>query len=275
MLYGKMLLPKAEKPLPCVILCHGMGSDHRTMKPSAERLARKGIASLLFDFRGHGKSGGTCDDNITKDILAASDYLARHPEVDRKRIALVGHSMGAMAAVLAAPEMNSLCALVSLSCASGEDVRLQDILPLLSQKIAELGSKVVEYPRLGPPYWLGHLHGVLAWLWMWLRGYRVRIDLEKSLPLFSMREGIKAAVQRIKPYPILFVHCEGDKAIPYQHSIRLYEEAKPPKELLLVKGGSHSTPLFPGRVRKRWLDWLVSVLSGERASLDNPPPTPI
>ncbi len=256
-LFGRLLIPSIGGPFPGVILCHGMGSDHRAMKPSAERLARKGIASLIFDFRGHGKSEGTCDDNTPKDVIAAWEYLSSRPEINPRRIAIVGHSMGAIAAVVAASQIDNLAALVSMSCT---DDRPKGG-PASSQGAKGLVSFIVEYPRMGIFPWMGWLQGVIAWLWMRLRGYRMRVDIVRSAEL-TARMAITNALEIMRPCPLLLVHCQGDNVVPYNDVLSLYEKAKSPKELLTPKGGFHSTPLFPGKVRRRWMEWLVSILKG-------------
>ena len=61
-IYGKLLLPDAEGPLPLVILSHGFGGNHTQMSAYAEAFARHGIAAYSFDFVGGGygiKSDGT------------------------------------------------------------------------------------------------------------------------------------------------------------------------------------------------------------------------
>ena len=256
---GMLLIPNSEEPLPGAILCHGMASDHRTMKPSAERLARMGVACLTFDFRGHGKSGGICDDNIVNDVIAARDYLSKRLEVDPQRIALVGHSMGAVASVLAASRLDELKALVPISCASGATIT-QEMSQEISQRLAELGDTILEFPKLGHMLWQGPIHGVLSWAQMRLRGYRLRIDVGKSMDALA-RGGVIAAIEGTRPFPVLFVHCKGDRIVPYQDTLELYERAKQPKELLIARGGFHSYPLFPGGVRRRWMSWLSSVLT--------------
>ena len=60
-LYGCIVLPQRQGPFPTVVLGHGFGSDHRAMLPVAYSLAGQGVASLCFDFRGHGRSQGGSD----------------------------------------------------------------------------------------------------------------------------------------------------------------------------------------------------------------------
>ena len=258
-LHGEILLPTSveDRSRPAVILCHGLGSDGRAMRPSAMNLAQRGVLTLVFDFHGHGQSSGVCDGQLSQDVVSAVSYLQGWPQVDRGRIALVGHSIGARSAILAAPEIPPLKALVSLACPGDEPGRSSQELEAFYRQLP--WEEVVEYPVAGPLPWLGTAQGLVSRTWMWLRGYRLRIDWRKSLAVWSKLKA-SLALSRINPIPLLFVHCRGDRAAPYQASVALYEQAKPPKELFITPGGFHSTPLLPGKVRERWVTWLVSVL---------------
>lgn len=263
-LHGEVLLPEGKSPFPAAVLCHGLGSDHRSMRPSALNIARHGIATLSFDFRGHGKSDGVVDGNEARDVIAALECLFHHPQIDPQRIALVGHSMGAIAAICAAAEAPYLRALISLSLPSAVTERGDRFLSSIHHKSAQVGSCILEYPRHGPLPGTGKAQGMISALWMWLRGYRLHIDWEKSMELWN-RLGFIIDLERLGALHKLFVHCKGDRVASYDGVLELYRRAAPPKELIGVERGFHSSPLLPGRLRKRWMAWLASVLIQERA----------
>jgi uncharacterized protein len=62
----------------------------------ADRFARAGIAVLRFDDRGVGNSKGVLTSLETEfgDARAAFEWLEKQPEIDPKRVGLVGHSIG-------------------------------------------------------------------------------------------------------------------------------------------------------------------------------------
>ena len=92
-----------DTALPCVILCHGTGSDKdevgRLFVRLAHLLASHGIASLRFDFAGCGDSQAP-QQALTflgevSDTTAAYEELLHHPAMDPGRIGILGFSQGA------------------------------------------------------------------------------------------------------------------------------------------------------------------------------------
>jgi pimeloyl-ACP methyl ester carboxylesterase len=77
-------------------------------------LQRAGFNLLLFDFRGHGASGGTgstLGSEEAYDVQGAIDFLRTRRDLPADRIGVWGVGMGAYAAILAAPERKQVVAL--------------------------------------------------------------------------------------------------------------------------------------------------------------------
>ncbi|WHU48286.1 alpha/beta fold hydrolase [Gordonia sp. L191] len=89
----------ADGRTPPVLLVHGMGSDHGTWRPFASVLRRAGRAVIAVDLRGHGRSGRAVE--YTLEAFAA-DLGFVLDEFDVARADVVGHSLGAHAALRAA-----------------------------------------------------------------------------------------------------------------------------------------------------------------------------
>jgi pimeloyl-ACP methyl ester carboxylesterase len=88
-----------------VVLLHGASSTRTAVLRHAEVLHDMGYGVLLFDARGHGRSGGRTMDlgwYGDLDVAAAIDHLQTLPEVDHDRIGVVGMSMGGEEALGAA-----------------------------------------------------------------------------------------------------------------------------------------------------------------------------
>jgi alpha-beta hydrolase superfamily lysophospholipase len=97
-------VPQSQLP-PVVILIHGFASDRSIVSILARRLARNEIAVLTIDLRGHGANRNPFAENpitadtLGKDVKAAVDYARSSPFVDGSRVIVMGHSMGAGAAL--------------------------------------------------------------------------------------------------------------------------------------------------------------------------------
>ena len=88
-----------------IVLLHGAGSTRSSVLDHAAVLARHGYGVVLFDARGHGRSGGRAMDfgwYGDHDTSAAVTFLRSQPDVDDGRIAAVGMSMGGEEAIGAA-----------------------------------------------------------------------------------------------------------------------------------------------------------------------------
>lgn len=113
-LAGTLTAPRGSGPHPAVVLISGSGPQdrdeaimgHRPFLVLADHLTRQGIAVLRYDDRGVGKSTGdfgtATHGDFVSDALAAVAWLKTRKEVDSKRIGLLGHSEGGIAAPLAA-----------------------------------------------------------------------------------------------------------------------------------------------------------------------------
>lgn len=111
------LIP-ATPSAPLVVVMHGWGANAQSMLPLAAVLHRRGFALLLLDARSHGNSDRDTFSSMPRfaeDIDAALDWLAIRHGGSRQPIAVLGHSVGGAAALLAASRRHDICAVVSLS----------------------------------------------------------------------------------------------------------------------------------------------------------------
>ena len=101
-LAGTLRTPRGKGPFPVVVLLNGSGGHVRgEFKPLSERLLSAGIATLEYDKRGSGQSGGARTENVpvlAADAEAAVALLRGRAEIDPARVVLVGHSQGGMIA---------------------------------------------------------------------------------------------------------------------------------------------------------------------------------
>jgi hypothetical protein len=125
--------------LPAVVLIAGSGPHERDQNVAgvkvfaqiAEHLTPHGFAVLRYDKRGVGRSGGRYETatphDFADDAAAAVRFLRARPEIAPDRIALIGHSEGALVALLVAARDPKLAAVVLMAgpATSGEEVVLE------------------------------------------------------------------------------------------------------------------------------------------------------
>lgn len=101
---GAWFLPAAARG-PGVLICNGNGGDRALRAPLAVALSGAGLSVLLFDYRGYGGNPGQpSEEGLAADARAAREFLAARPEVDPRRIAYFGESLGAAVAIRLALE---------------------------------------------------------------------------------------------------------------------------------------------------------------------------
>jgi pimeloyl-ACP methyl ester carboxylesterase len=117
-LSGTLLLPLTAGPHPAVVFLHGSGSEGRyASRFLAEYLTGHGIAALIYDKRGVGKSTGDWKlsdfNDLAADGIAAIDLLKRRKEIDPRKVGVYGHSQGGMLAPLIAARSKDVSFLIS------------------------------------------------------------------------------------------------------------------------------------------------------------------
>lgn len=131
-LAGTLTLPKKasrQRRVGAVVTVTGSGPEerdeyigiegYRPFRQIADSLGRRGIAVLRMDDRGvgasTGKQKGATSADFAEDIRAGLAYLRTRPEIDPRRLAVLGHSEGALIAPLVAEKEPDLRAIVLLA----------------------------------------------------------------------------------------------------------------------------------------------------------------
>ena len=148
-LSGTLTLPKGAGPFAAVVLIAGSGpedrdetqANHKPFLVLSDYLTRKGIAVLRYDKRGIGKSTGSTEKATTLDLASdaesAVSYLKSRKEIDAHKIALIGHSEGAMIApsIVAHSQEIAWIVLLAAPATKGEETLLKQ-----SELIARAGG---------------------------------------------------------------------------------------------------------------------------------------
>jgi dienelactone hydrolase len=111
-LAGELRIPRpGTEKFPAVILIHGSGGISATLARWVDELSSAGIATFLVDsFSGRGIVNTITDQSqldtlpMMVDAYRALALVARHPRIDAGRIAVMGFSKGAVAAVYSSNE---------------------------------------------------------------------------------------------------------------------------------------------------------------------------
>jgi pyridoxine 5-phosphate synthase len=107
----------STRPAPAVVLVHMLSKNRGEWRDLPDRLRDAGITALTIDLRGHGQSSGSPQDlpAMVQDVRAAAQWLATRPNVKADAIAIIGASLGASLALLAAVDVPAVRALALLS----------------------------------------------------------------------------------------------------------------------------------------------------------------
>lgn len=196
-----------------IIMGHGAGG-HRAdpdvnMLGIASELIDHGYNVLMFDFRGHGESEGerlSAGYHERKDLLGAIDFVKGRGFT---HIGILGFSMGATTALMAAAEE------VDIDCVVA-DSSFAELTGIMEREFKE---------RSGFPGFF--LTPVL---------FMVKIMYGVD---FAAVEPVET-VSGIAPRLILFIHGEEDTFIPLDHAYRLKEASQNPQnELWVAPNATH------------------------------------
>lgn len=195
---------------PALILMHGWGGNAAAMLPLAGPLHAAGYTLLLLDARCHGRSDGDTFASLPRfaeDIEAAVSWLASQPGIDSQRLGLVGHSVGAGAALLAASRSPAIKAVISLAAFAHP---------------AAMMRRWLQWKRI--PYWPFGRY-ILAYVQKVI-GYR----FDQIAPCRTI-----ASVT----CPVLLVHGSEDRIVPLADAQQIYNARQNDRVELLVVPGSH------------------------------------
>ena len=151
---GVLSKPKNNETKTLVILMHGITSNknNHLIKDISDSLLKYNIATIRFDFNGHGESSGKdVDMTIPKEIDDAINIYNYATKIDNfSKIIFVGHSQGGLVAGLAASKLGAkkVPYLIQLAPAAV-------VIDLPKTGIVE-GNKVFDPNNLPEKYYFGN-----------------------------------------------------------------------------------------------------------------------
>jgi alpha-beta hydrolase superfamily lysophospholipase len=165
-LAGTLAWPGSDGPYPAVLLLPGAGRVDRDENSGRFRvnalaeiagfLAGHGAASLRYDKRGVGRSGGDYWSagfhDRTNDALAAFTWLRGREGIRAERVFILGHSEGAFIAARLAGGGAAAAGVILLSCAaqSGEAVLKWQAVQV-ARGLRGLNGRLIKWLRIDVP----------------------------------------------------------------------------------------------------------------------------
>ena len=236
-LLGEIYFPDAaNQPCPALCLCHGIPAEPQNPDDTgypllAEKFCSAGFVTLIFNFRGTGQSQGNLDlFGWTQDIEAAIDFLFSLDEVNKSSLSLLGFSGGAAVSVYVTAHDPRISSVVACACPAEFNFLLDE---QQSKTIIDRFRSIgVIRDKEFPPS-----------LDEWFKGFN------KVSPI--------QWIEKISPRSLLLIHGDKDEVVSIDHAYRLYEQAKEPKELVIIPGAGHRLRLEEEAMNIA-LSWLTN-----------------
>lgn len=194
------------------IVVHGYGGSGKLMSDKSKYFYDMGYNVLIPDLRGHGKSEGDYIGMGWKDrldIISWINFIIK--ENPNAEIVLHGTSMGAATVLMTSGEnLPSNVKAIVADCA-------------YTSAWDEFSYQLETYLKV-PSYYILNVTNMVTKL---KAGY--------SLKEASALECVKKAT-----VPILYIHGDKDKFVPYSMMDKLYDATSSPKEKLTIDGGEHA-----------------------------------
>ena len=219
-LIQKPELQQGEK-CPMVIFCHGFSGtkDGPLFELVADTLQAHGIASIRFDFNGHGESEGEFKDmtvpNEIEDAKKVVEYVRDLKYVST--IAIGGHSQGGVVAAMTAGQLSE-----ELGEPAFKAVALMAPAAVLRDDAIRGSTMGKQYDPFDPGEY------VELWGGLKLGGEYIRTSF--SLPIYETAAKYQG--------PALIIHGNGDRVVPYTYGER-FHQIWPKSELVIQEYFDH------------------------------------
>jgi len=212
---------EGETARASILFLHGNAQNISTHFRIVAWLPAEGFNVLILDYRGYGLSEGSPSlSGMQLDIDAAIRHLLSHPSVAPDRIVLFGQSLGGALAIAYAAHSVYRQHFVAIVI----DSSFSDYRVVTREKMAS--------------FWL-------TWPLQWLPWLTVDDSFSPA-----------ASVADLSPLPLLLMHGDQDRVIPFRHSETLFKLARDPKELWITPGAGHAETLTSKAARDRLVDYL-------------------
>ena len=233
--------PANQKKYPLVLIVHGFNASKQMylLTELSQQLNARGIATVLFDFNGHGESEGSFLDmtipNELEDARRVYAYVKKLPGVTS--ISAVGHSQGGVVVGMLAGELGEegLKSIVLMSPA-----------PELKEDTARGDLFGVKYDPKNVPEYITLSNG--------LKVGRAFLETTQHLPIYEVSSKYTG--------PVLVLHSQDDQLVPYKYGVE-YSRVFPHAQLYTVHGFDHNFTQDTPTVDKIVADFFAKQLTAQ------------
>lgn len=244
-LYAELQKPQdnSSNKYPLVIICHGFtGNCNETLLTDiADDLQKQGIASLRFDFNGHGKSEGAFQDmtvpNEIDDLKCVIEWARQQPWVTS--LSLLGHSQGGVVVSMTAGELG--------------DKVISSVV--LMAPAAALKDDALRGGTMGAQYDPWNMKEEYIELWGGLKLGRAYIQSAMQLPIFETAWKYEG--------PVLIMHGIRDRIVPYTYS-QQYDRGYKHSTLELIPDEDHAFRVNDAKAAHYASNWLAHQIHSGR-----------
>jgi uncharacterized protein len=227
-LHLRAWVARGDPAKPAAVVVHGLGDTLESYREHARLFQERGFTVIMPDLRGHGGSEGsytTLGGRERHDVRAAMDYL-RTQGLARNGLLLMGHSMGAVAVLLAAADQGDLRAVI------------------VEAPYDTYRDSIAHHARIlyGLPRWVPIIPLAIA-----AAEWRAGFDADDIDAV--------AAARRIHA-PLLAIVDGADDRMPEPVVRRVYDAHPGPKRLWVAEGASHVGAVFNPDYRKQIVGFL-------------------
>jgi dipeptidyl aminopeptidase/acylaminoacyl peptidase len=215
--FGAWLFRQPGSPQTVIVSGGHKGQRQGSLGISAA-LWRKGFNVILYSYRGMPGSDRAPITVGIKEVLELQAVIAfARKRISNAKIGLLGYSMGAVVSLLGAAGEPGVQALVL-------DSPFSDLRAVLIENV----RRATKLP--GSPFvWLAD-----CMLWL-----RTRSWMSECSP--------REVLSSLEPRPLFFIHGGADEMTNVNHSRRLYDAYRGPREIWIVQGAPHTGAYFADR----------------------------
>lgn len=241
---GKLaaILVTPDKPrrrkMPLVIICHGFtgNKNEPLLRLMSDSLCRQGIASLRFDFNGHGESEGNFREmtviNELEDARCVYEYVRALPFVSH--IGMAGHSQGGVVTAMTSARLGR---------------RRIKAMALLAPA-AVLRDDALQGQLMGQQYNPHQLPAEVA-IWGGLKVGRTYLETAQTLPIYETARQYNGAT--------LVIHGTWDTIVPYTYGERFAHEIRAAR-MVLIPQADHGLNGHQQETAGQVAAWMAKIL---------------